>query len=69
MQARFQGKSFRFVNTHLETEDFAAVQQAQAAEFLSGPARGGQVIAVGDFNSAADGSSTTSYSQLTSPSA
>lgn len=64
---RYQGKAFRFVNTHLETEDFPAVQQAQAAEFLAGPAKGGPVIAVGDFNSAADGSTTTSYSLLTAP--
>lgn len=66
---RYQGKSFRFVNTHLETEDFPAVQEAQAAEFLRGPAKGGQVIATGDFNSAADGSTTTSYAQLTAPQA
>jgi hypothetical protein len=64
---RYEGKRFTFVNTHLETEDFAAVQEAQAAEFISGPARGGSVIAVGDFNSAADGSTTTSYAQLTAP--
>lgn len=69
VDGRYQGKSFRFVNTHLETEDFPAVQQAQAAEFLAGPARGGQTIAVGDFNSAADGSTTTSYAQLTAPQA
>jgi endonuclease/exonuclease/phosphatase family metal-dependent hydrolase len=64
----FEGKKFRFVNTHLETEDFAAVQEAQAAEFLAGPARAaGAVIAVGDFNSAADGSTTSSYGMLSSP--
>lgn len=67
VQGRYQGKSFRMVNTHLETEDFPDIQQAQAAEFLAGPARGGQVIATGDFNSAADGSTTTSYAQLTAP--
>jgi endonuclease/exonuclease/phosphatase family metal-dependent hydrolase len=67
IDGRYQGKSFRFVNTHFETEDFQEVQEAQAAEFLAGPARGGQVIAVGDFNSAADGSTTTSYAQLTAP--
>ena len=69
VDGRYAGKLFRFVNTHLETEDFPMVQQAQAAEFLAGPARGGSVIAVGDFNSAADGSTTTSYSQLTAPAA
>ena len=67
VQARYQGKSFRFVNTHLEVEGADAVQEAQAAEFLAGPARGRQTIAVGDFNSAADGSTTDSYAMLTSP--
>lgn len=69
VKGRYLGKSFRFVNTHLETEDFPEVQEAQAAEFLAGPAKGGQTIAVGDFNSAADGTSTTSYAQLTAPAA
>jgi endonuclease/exonuclease/phosphatase family metal-dependent hydrolase len=67
VDGRYAGKLFRFVNTHLETEDFPSVQQAQAAEFLTGPARGGAVVAVGDFNSASDGSTTTSYAQLTAP--
>jgi endonuclease/exonuclease/phosphatase family metal-dependent hydrolase len=61
-----KGHPFHFANTHLETEDFPAVQEAQAAEFLAGPALGrGADIAVGDFNSAADGSTTDSYEQLT----
>ncbi len=60
------GKKFRFVNTHLETGAFPAEQEAQAAEFLAGPAKtGGAVVAVGDFNSAADGSTTASYGILT----
>lgn len=67
IDARLDGQPFRFVNTHLETEDSADVQEAQAAEFLRGPGRGGTIIAVGDFNSAADGSTTTSYAQLTAP--
>ncbi len=67
IDATLDGQPFRFVDTHLETEDFPQVQQAQAAEFLAGPARGGTIIAVGDFNSAADGSTTTSYAQLTAP--
>lgn len=67
VQGSLWGHRFRFVNTHLETEDFPAVQEAQAAEFLAGPARArGTVIAVGDFNSAADGSTTSSYAALTS---
>ena len=67
IDARLKQQPFRFVDTHLETEDFPAVQQAQAAEFLAGPAKGGTIIATGDFNSASDGSTTTSYAQLTSP--
>ena len=60
------GKKFHFANTHLEVEGFAAVQEAQGREFLAGPAKsGGAVIATGDFNSAADGSTTTTYADLT----
>jgi endonuclease/exonuclease/phosphatase family metal-dependent hydrolase len=60
------GKAFRFVTTHLEIEDSPAIQEAQAREFLAGPAKaGGAVIAAGDFNSAADGSTTTTYANLT----
>jgi endonuclease/exonuclease/phosphatase family metal-dependent hydrolase len=66
IDGRLDGKKFRFVNTHLETEDFPAVQEAQGQEFLAGPAKaGGAVIATGDFNSAADGSTTTTYADLT----
>jgi endonuclease/exonuclease/phosphatase family metal-dependent hydrolase len=67
IDARLMRQPFRFVNTHLETEDFPATQQAQAAEFLAGPGKGGTIIATGDFNSASDGSTTTSYAQLTAP--
>ena len=67
IDARLHGHPFRFTTTHLETENFPATQQAQAAEFLAGPGRGGTIIAVGDFNSAADGSTTTTYRQLTAP--
>jgi endonuclease/exonuclease/phosphatase family metal-dependent hydrolase len=67
IDGRFHGERFHFANTHLETEDFPSVQQAQGDEFLAGPARGdGAVIATGDFNSAADGSTTTTYAALTS---
>ena len=62
----FEGKKFRFVNTHLETEDAPEVQEEQGQELLAGPAKaGGAVIAVGDFNSAADGSTTATYADLT----
>jgi len=67
IDAKLKRKPFHFVNTHLETEDSPAVQEAQAAEFLAGPAKGGTVIATGDFNSAADGSNTGSYALLTAP--
>jgi endonuclease/exonuclease/phosphatase family metal-dependent hydrolase len=67
IDANLQGKPFRFVNTHLETEESPAVQEAQAAEFLAGPGNGGTVVATGDFNSAADGSTTGSYALLTAP--
>ena len=67
IDGKLRGKKFRVVNTHLETEDSPVVQETQAAEFLAGPARGAKaVIATGDFNSAADGSTTTSYAKLTS---
>ena len=40
IDARLKQQPFRFVTTHLETEDFPAVQQAQATEFLKGPGQG-----------------------------
>jgi endonuclease/exonuclease/phosphatase family metal-dependent hydrolase len=67
VDVKLMRQPFRFVNTHLETEDFPATQEAQANEFLSGPGKGGTIIATGDFNSASDGSTTTSYAQLTAP--
>jgi endonuclease/exonuclease/phosphatase family metal-dependent hydrolase len=61
----FEGRRFRLVNTHLDP-DSPAVQVAQARELLAGPyATDRPLIAVGDFNSAADGSSTASYGVLT----
>lgn len=66
IEGRIWGERFRFVTTHLETEDYPAVQEAQGQEFLAGPAKArGTVIATGDFNSAADGSTTTTYASLT----
>jgi endonuclease/exonuclease/phosphatase family metal-dependent hydrolase len=66
VEAKHHGVPFRFVTTHLETTQSPPVQRAQAAEFLAGPAAGtGTVIAVGDFNSAADGSTTDTYQLLT----
>jgi endonuclease/exonuclease/phosphatase family metal-dependent hydrolase len=66
IDGRYRGKRFHLASTHLETPASSAVQEAQAAEFLAGPARGrGADIALGDFNSAADGSSTATYAALT----
>lgn len=67
IDAKLKGQPFRFVDTHLETEESPLVQQEQAAEFLAGPGKGGTIVATGDFNSASDGSTTTSYAQLTAP--
>jgi endonuclease/exonuclease/phosphatase family metal-dependent hydrolase len=63
---RYQGREFRFANTHLEVEEYARVQQRQAREFIEivKRKRSGPIIAVGDFNSAADGSNTRSYAIL-----
>jgi endonuclease/exonuclease/phosphatase family metal-dependent hydrolase len=67
---KYQGRKLRFITTHLEVEDFAATQEAQAQEFLAGPARTRKpVIATGDFNSAADpdttSTPTSTYDDLT----
>jgi endonuclease/exonuclease/phosphatase family metal-dependent hydrolase len=54
--------TFRFFNTHLETEMFATVQTSQALELLS--VMHGlplPVLLVGDFNSAASGTQTPTY--------
>ena len=60
------GVPFTFVNTHLEVEGFASVQQGQAQNLLDALAPiSGQVILAGDFNSAADGSTTTTYHMVT----
>jgi len=67
IDARLKHQPFRFVDTHLETEESPLVQQTQAAEFLAGPGKGGTIVVTGDFNSASNGSTTTSYAQLTAP--
>ena len=68
IDVKYRGKSFKFANTHLEVEGpTAPIQEAQAQEFLAGPASGRNTLATGDFNSAADGSTTLSYGYLTAP--
>lgn len=69
IEAEVGGASFVFANTHLEvgsSPEAAAVQEAQAQALIDALAEeGGPVVLVGDFNSAADGSSTGSYALLT----
>lgn len=63
VDAKIRGKSFRFISTHLDTTCLpftSAIQVAQAAELLAGPAATElPVILAGDLNSAADGSGAT----------
>jgi endonuclease/exonuclease/phosphatase family metal-dependent hydrolase len=57
-------RSFRFVNTHLDSTS-PLIGQAQAAELLAGPAATSRpVILVGDLNSAPDEAPPSAYSTL-----
>ncbi len=59
VDVRFDGRSFRFVTTHLES-DFEEVRLAQAAELLAGPLQTPlPVILSGDLNSNANGDGTS----------
>jgi endonuclease/exonuclease/phosphatase family metal-dependent hydrolase len=69
VDVKVRGKTFRFINTHLQVESpnplANAIQVAQAGELLTGPASTPlPVILVGDFNSRADGTGTATYSLL-----
>jgi hypothetical protein len=61
VDAKVRGKSFRFITTHLDGDCLhvtSLIQQAQAAELLSGPAATPlPVVFVGDLNSTGDGTS------------
>ena len=61
------GVPFTLVNTHLEVGGFlSADQEGQAQNLVDALAPvSGQVVLVGDFNSAADGSTTTTYHIVT----
>jgi endonuclease/exonuclease/phosphatase family metal-dependent hydrolase len=64
IDARIHGRVVRIVSTHLEPLS-PLVQIAQALELLSGPAQTMlPLILLGDFNSAADGSTTATYGLL-----
>jgi hypothetical protein len=64
---KIRGKSFRFISTHLDVvclQFTSAIQQAQAAELLGGPAATDlSVVLVGDLNSPGDGTGVT-YNNL-----
>jgi endonuclease/exonuclease/phosphatase family metal-dependent hydrolase len=62
-----RGRTFRFINAHLEENTAAPIQAAQAQELLAGLAQTRlPVILVGDFNSDAnDHDGTTTYGLLT----
>jgi len=69
VDVQVRGKTFRFINTHLQVESpnplANAIQVAQAGELLTGPASTSlPVILVGDFNSRADGTGTATYGLL-----
>ena len=60
------GVTFRFANTHLETDGSPVIQVAQANELLGVlAAESNPVVLVCDCNSAADGSQTATYGLLT----
>lgn len=59
------GTSFRFINTHLESDD-SAVRIAQGNEILAGPIAGTSlpVVLVGDLNTSGNGAGGTTYNNL-----
>ena len=62
-----RGRTFRFINAHVEENTAPAIQAAQAQELLAGPVQTPlPVILVGDLNSDANGhDGTTTYGLLT----
>ena len=66
VEATFAGRTLRFATAHLEMESVAPIQRLQAGELIQAirpdPA---PVVLLGDFNSAADGSTTGTYGDLT----
>lgn len=60
------GVTYRFADTHLETDGSPAIQEAQAGELLATlAAEPSPIVLVCDCNSAADGSQTATYGTLT----
>jgi endonuclease/exonuclease/phosphatase family metal-dependent hydrolase len=68
VEVKYRGEWVRVFNTHLEVESpspFAAVQEAQGRELAAiVDAEALPTIVVGDLNSAADGSSTSTYETM-----
>ncbi|HVN89765.1 MAG TPA: endonuclease/exonuclease/phosphatase family protein [Candidatus Binataceae bacterium] len=66
---KVRGKTFRLITTHLETYS-SAVQEAQGAELLAGPAATAlPIVMIGDYNSSASGTgpdTTPTYGDLIS---
>jgi endonuclease/exonuclease/phosphatase family metal-dependent hydrolase len=58
VDAKVHGRTFRFVNVHLETQDFPQINVAQGLELIDSVKgwAGLPVVLVGDFNSAANAS-------------
>jgi endonuclease/exonuclease/phosphatase family metal-dependent hydrolase len=68
IEVELEGVSFTFLNSHLEVggQFLKLFQQAQAKELIAGiDAIPSALIALGDFNSAAENADTTSYADLT----
>ena len=64
VDATVGGRTFRFLDTHLEAFN-RQVQEQQSKELLAGPAATKlPVVLVGDLNSRPDGSTTASYPNL-----
>jgi endonuclease/exonuclease/phosphatase family metal-dependent hydrolase len=51
MDVNVRGKSFKFVNTHLEAGDEGTIREDQATELINGPLSQNPAILVGDLNS------------------
>jgi endonuclease/exonuclease/phosphatase family metal-dependent hydrolase len=68
VDAKVRGRSFRLISTHFDVACLpftTAIQRAQAAELLAGPAATElPVVIVGDFNSPGDGTGVT-YNDVT----
>ena len=67
VMATVDGLDFRFVNTHLEVGGQASIiQQGQGSQLVSAiSATGGPLVLVGDLNSDAAGTGTTTYALVT----